>query len=411
MVKFDELVAVFRSLGVPNPEREALGFFLGSAERTDFDLVITLLLPNVVLQSIPIPAFLLTPYLKALNTLLPDLQPAFQSLADLCVTDIDRRPAGTGLFYSPSKNIYVRIQAEGVQFHRATFFFDPNTFNFPTFQQDWLTLTHQHLSGIVLTYDLLSFSKESNLIPLDTLPNLDDIEPNYPPKIQLQIKRIKHGLCRVFHDNADKFITLLVGKSGVGKTFLAGALLRWAAEKLKATGVKVSPAQFIDASDIIPRFVPRPLVLVEDMEALAATRKEGFVTGATLHLLDKFGGVASPRWGAILTTNLPQLIDKAMLRPARIDELVVMDTLNGGLAWQAILYWLRKHGIDWQDEPPSPTILDGLTFAECAAIAERIYHLSALGVTPKVPDIVADIKQWRRVSKWDFDQQPWTVET
>lgn len=120
---------------------------------------------------------------------------------------------------------------------------------------------------------------------------------------------------------------LLAGLPGTGKTSLSTALSAHFGMNLYMLGLsskEMDDNALIDLMAIVP---PRSILLLEDIDAVAPERKpkkNGEHKGVTLSgLLNCLDGIVTPDGVVIImTTNHPETMDKALLRPGRVDVRV-----------------------------------------------------------------------------------------
>lgn len=119
------------------------------------------------------------------------------------------------------------------------------------------------------------------------------------------------------------FNILLAGLPGTGKTSLSTALSAHYGMNLYMLGLSAEHMDdnaLIDLMAIIP---PRSILILEDIDAVAPERrpkskeKKGVTLSGLLNCLD---GITTPDGVIIImTTNHPETMDKALLRPGRVD--------------------------------------------------------------------------------------------
>ena len=133
---------------------------------------------------------------------------------------------------------------------------------------------------------------------------------------------------------------LLAGPPGTGKTLLARALageaglpfLALSAGELKSKWVGESEARIRELFSKARQYAPA-IVFIDEIDGLAAARGPGsppHETSALNQLLAELDG-AGPRMqlGLVLAaTNHPEVLDPALIRPGRFDEVIPMDLPN-----------------------------------------------------------------------------------
>jgi len=184
--------------------------------------------------------------------------------------------------------------------------------------------SREFLKKLVRNYikgSIINCFSEYRKIKLEELPSIKDIE-NYPDKDKELYKLALEGL-----ENSDNFRILLIGAPGTGKTYFAKIASRYLIENEKidcaflevAANIKVL-LELIDNLKINDLEI---LFIVDEMETETLSRTDvvGRGTENILQLLD--GMNIMKKFKMIGITNLPELIDKAIFRPGRIDMLIV----------------------------------------------------------------------------------------
>lgn len=211
---------------------------------------------------------------------------------------------------------------------------------------------------------------------------LDDFVSFYPLETQLAFRRIIHMVDVLAQEPASglHFSALLVGPPGTGKSLFSHLVAQHAAKKgaLVLWGTGVRGFEYI--YDIL-RMFPFVLFIFDECESLLVSREH--TTRSELiflmRLLDGYSLPVHSSWGIIFTTNLAKNIDKAFLRPIRLDELVELTYFdNGELGYKVFSFHCSRLGID----PPAGVDakwFEGRTHAECAAVAYKIYRMTKFG--------------------------------
>ncbi len=175
---------------------------------------------------------------------------------------------------------------------------------------------------------------------------------------------------------------LLYGPPGTGKTSVATAIANHLRRNLHVIGCSTTGSALRELLS-----GDNQLILIEDIDSAmkAATTREntenspaGLIEFSTADLLNAIDGVTSGHGNIlIVTTNYPDRIDTALLRPGRIDVRVEMGTMNEE-EWRMIC----KAYYDVSDPPPLPR--SNITVAEAQG------HMQACD------DFAKFIDSWRR---------------
>jgi len=147
---------------------------------------------------------------------------------------------------------------------------------------------------------------------------------------------------------------LLHGPPGNGKTTL---VLAAAAEQNLSVGVLSLSSRGLNDDGLrsmVDSVPPATILLIEDVDCVFKTaRSTNEQTGVTLSgLLNALDGVSS-REGRILflTTNHPERLDPALIRPGRIDRRLELGHATPDQARRLFLWFYRGCGVSEQDLP------------------------------------------------------------
>jgi hypothetical protein len=150
-------------------------------------------------------------------------------------------------------------------------------------------------------------------------PNSNDLK-NYPAKAA---RLYKYAMCGFKKE--DNFRSILTGNPGTGKTYFSKILSKYLLENKYIENVIVcSPLNIKDIVLLIKtlKLKMKTLFIADEMELGSMDRE--FQTTKTvsemLHILDGIDEIKNLRFLGI--TNLPQIMDRAMFRPGRIDLLI-----------------------------------------------------------------------------------------
>ena len=125
---------------------------------------------------------------------------------------------------------------------------------------------------------------------------------------------------------------LLYGPPGTGKTSFAYALA--GEQHLKLCAVSLTNPKLNDQSiaDLLQKTPPRSLILIEDIDAffVARDKQDNRIEVSFSGLLNAIDGVAAQEGRIVfLTTNHIEKLDRALIRPGRIDMTVELSNATG----------------------------------------------------------------------------------
>ena len=118
---------------------------------------------------------------------------------------------------------------------------------------------------------------------------------------------------------------LLYGPPGTGKTSFAYALAGELHLKLCALSLTNSKLNDQTIADLLQKTPPRSLILIEDIDAffIARDKQDHRIEVSFSGLLNALDGVAAQEGRIVfLTTNHIERLDRALMRPGRVDKLV-----------------------------------------------------------------------------------------
>jgi mitochondrial chaperone BCS1 len=144
---------------------------------------------------------------------------------------------------------------------------------------------------------------------------------------------------------------LLHGPPGTGKTSFAYALAGELHLKLCALSLTNSKLNDQNISDLLQKTPPRSLILIEDIDAffVARDKQDTRIEVSFSGLLNALDGVSAQEGRIVfLTTNHLDRLDKALIRPGRVD--VVVELGNASAAMLRTMF-LRFH-------PQSAAVID-----------------------------------------------------
>ena len=237
--------------------------------------------------------------------------------------------------------------------------------------------------------------------------SLDEFISFYPPETKMALERIRNMIDKITEKKRKNlhFSALLAGTPGTGKSLFCALMANYAAER-KALVVYLSAHNLADYILETIKMFPCVLFIVDECEPALLNRETSSgksPVAQIMHLLDGYYlSTSSSSWGLLMTTNRPHVIDPALLRPLRIDEVVEFTPLDDeSLAESVFLFWCKKLGVtlpnDWDRK-----ILKGKTHAECAALANKIYRMQEFGKEVDMETIRALVKS---VSSWRKPQR------
>jgi len=125
---------------------------------------------------------------------------------------------------------------------------------------------------------------------------------------------------------------LLHGPPGTGKTSFAYALAGELHLKLCALSLTNSKLNDQTIADLLQKTPPRSLILIEDIDAffVARDKQDARIEVSFSGLLNALDGVAAQEGRIVfLTTNHLDRLDKALMRPGRVDLLVELGNATG----------------------------------------------------------------------------------
>jgi ATPase family associated with various cellular activities (AAA) len=160
---------------------------------------------------------------------------------------------------------------------------------------------------------------------------LDDLPPRDPGSVILpagQMERLVDDIARFLaaeQDYARRGMPwhrghLYVGPPGTGKTSVARALATHFGMDIWVLPL-ADVQKDADLLREVCRVSPRSMLLLEDIDVFDAATKRTEEAGVTLSgLLNTLDGIATPHGlVSVLTTNSPDMIDPAVIRPGRVD--------------------------------------------------------------------------------------------
>lgn len=120
-----------------------------------------------------------------------------------------------------------------------------------------------------------------------------------------------------------------------------------------------------DLINAISRITPHSMLLLEDVDVFhAATQRDDDNEGVTLSgLLNALDGIATPHGlFTVMTTNTPDVLDDAVMRPGRVDRVEHFGLANADQTSRLLTRWYGT---------PVETALDGLSPAQITEVCKR----------------------------------------
>ena len=125
---------------------------------------------------------------------------------------------------------------------------------------------------------------------------------------------------------------LLAGSAGNGKTQTALAI----ADYMKRNIYYVSPNSFTtddDFQNYMMDISPKSVILMEDVDVFFGDREQGNsrkISVSLSSILNTFDGIFSPEDTVlVMTTNYPNLLDRALVRKGRLDLVIYLNNPDG----------------------------------------------------------------------------------
>ena len=161
---------------------------------------------------------------------------------------------------------------------------------------------------------------------------------------------------------------LLAGEYGLGKT-LAASFVAGVATEAKWTFIYVkNGSELPDALRFAMRYQP-VVVFAEDIDRIAGIER----TDKVNQLLNQLDGIDSKavRLFTVLTTNHPDKINPAMLRPGRIDAVIKVPPPDAGTIEQMLRTFGGSRLADDTDLTEAAVVLDGQSPARVREVLQR----------------------------------------
>ncbi len=120
-----------------------------------------------------------------------------------------------------------------------------------------------------------------------------------------------------------------------------------------------------DLINAISRVTPHSMLLLEDVDVFhATTQRDDDNEGVTLSgLLNALDGIATPHGlFTVMTTNTPDVLDEAVVRPGRVDRVEHFGLASADQASRLLARWY---------DTPVETALDGLSPAQITEVCKR----------------------------------------
>lgn len=148
---------------------------------------------------------------------------------------------------------------------------------------------------------------------------------------------------------------LLYGKPGTGKTSIITNMIKNNEGKATIVSIKGGGADFLASVMYWARKIGPNIVIFEDIDGIQVNREatdNSFATPISMSvLLNTIDGTNDADNIVIATTNHPEKIDKAILRPGRIGMSIDMDDISDEMRERIIKHYYDKYElngkIDW----------------------------------------------------------------
>lgn len=239
---------------------------------------------------------------------------------------------------------------------------------------------------------------------------LNEYLESYPPAVQGGLKRILAMLRVIAQRPASGlfFAALLAGEPGTGKSLFAHLLAREAVEAgmsvLYASG-QVRGVELRLVLDYALKTLPSLLVILDECENNILSREiaRTEILNYLMTLLDGYVWRTYASFGMLFITNRPHVVEPALLRPQRMEEVVEFTALSDGqLAYSVFQRWCEKLGVS-VPKGVNPDWFAGKTHAECAGVAHKLQRMQAFGeeIDAKVVQmLLKEATKWAQTTKF-----------
>ncbi len=168
--------------------------------------------------------------------------------------------------------------------------------------------------------------EEEQVITFKDVADLEDVKKALKEAIELPMKHKE--LLKKFHIKPPNGV-LLFGPPGTGKTYVAKAAAgEFGIPMIFLSGADLLKEGYVRAPEILKKAFNRAkdnspaIIFIDEIETVAPAR-EGTSNPLMGQLLQEMDGVKSLKDVVVIgATNLPQLLDPALLRPGRFDKII-----------------------------------------------------------------------------------------